>query len=166
VKRAAARLGFHRQSRHPTRVVVGQGGEARTLIDLLRTDAELMAFLDGSLRDSVAVWERATDHLIDHVRVLYGSWREGVRLSAGEVRYIRHAATSDRPVLLVGETGVGKEELARSIHQTWVASLGGERTADPVPEDVARCITALCHPATYWMTGNTLHVDGGENIVG
>src|SRR5437667_542639 len=22
------------------------------------------------------------------------------------------------------------------------------------------------HPATYWMTGNTLRVDGGENIVG
>jgi NAD(P)-dependent dehydrogenase (short-subunit alcohol dehydrogenase family) len=35
-----------------------------------------------------------------------------------------------------------------------------------LPEDVARCIAALCHPATYWMTGNTLHVDGGENIVG
>ncbi|MEO8371244.1 MAG: SDR family oxidoreductase, partial [Candidatus Solibacter sp.] len=34
------------------------------------------------------------------------------------------------------------------------------------PEDVGRCIAALCHPATYWMTGNTLHVDGGENIVG
>ncbi len=34
-----------------------------------------------------------------------------------------------------------------------------------LPEDVARCITALCHPATYWMTGNTLHVDGGENVV-
>jgi len=34
------------------------------------------------------------------------------------------------------------------------------------PEDVARCIVALCHPATYWMTGNTLHVDGGESIVG
>ena len=33
------------------------------------------------------------------------------------------------------------------------------------PEDVARCIAALCHPATYWMTGNTIHVDGGENIV-
>ena len=26
------------------------------------------------------------------------------------------------------------------------------------PEDVARCIAALCHPATYWLTGNTLHV--------
>jgi len=35
-----------------------------------------------------------------------------------------------------------------------------------VPEDVARCIAALCHPATYWLTGNTLQVDGGENIVG
>ena len=34
------------------------------------------------------------------------------------------------------------------------------------PEDVARCIAALCHPATYWLTGNTLQVDGGENIVG
>lgn len=33
------------------------------------------------------------------------------------------------------------------------------------PEDVARCIVALCHPATYWMTGNTIRVDGGENIV-
>ena len=35
-----------------------------------------------------------------------------------------------------------------------------------MPEDVARCIAVLCHPATYWMTGNTIHVDGGENIVG
>jgi NAD(P)-dependent dehydrogenase (short-subunit alcohol dehydrogenase family) len=35
-----------------------------------------------------------------------------------------------------------------------------------LPEDVARTIAALCHPATYWLTGNTLHVDGGENIVG
>jgi len=34
------------------------------------------------------------------------------------------------------------------------------------PEDVVRCIAALAHPATYWLTGNTLQVDGGENIVG
>lgn len=34
------------------------------------------------------------------------------------------------------------------------------------PEDVARRLVALCHPATYWMTGNTLRVDGGESIVG
>jgi enoyl-[acyl-carrier protein] reductase III len=35
-----------------------------------------------------------------------------------------------------------------------------------LPEDVARTIAALCHPATYWLTGNTLQVDGGESIVG
>jgi enoyl-[acyl-carrier protein] reductase III len=34
------------------------------------------------------------------------------------------------------------------------------------PEDVARAIAVLCHPATYWVTGNTLHVDGGEGIAG
>jgi hypothetical protein len=37
-----------------------------------------------------------------------------------------------------------------------------EIRTDPIP---LRCITALRHPATYWMTGNTLHVDGGENVV-
>jgi enoyl-[acyl-carrier protein] reductase III len=30
------------------------------------------------------------------------------------------------------------------------------------PEDVAACIVALSHPSTYWMTGNTICVDGGE----
>ena len=34
------------------------------------------------------------------------------------------------------------------------------------PVDVARCISALCCEKTYWMTGNTLRVDGGEGSVG
>jgi Enoyl-(Acyl carrier protein) reductase/DinB superfamily len=34
-----------------------------------------------------------------------------------------------------------------------------------LPEGVARTIAALCHPATYWLTGSVLQVDGGENIV-
>jgi NAD(P)-dependent dehydrogenase (short-subunit alcohol dehydrogenase family) len=34
------------------------------------------------------------------------------------------------------------------------------------PEDVARTIAVLSHPGTYWMTGNVIHVDGGENCVG
>ncbi len=29
-------------------------------------------------------------------------------------------------------------------------------------QDVARTIAALSHPATYWLTGNVLYVDGGE----
>jgi enoyl-[acyl-carrier protein] reductase III len=33
------------------------------------------------------------------------------------------------------------------------------------PEDVAKCIGVLCHENTYWMTGNTIRVDGGEGSV-
>ena len=34
------------------------------------------------------------------------------------------------------------------------------------PSDVAKAIAVLSHPDTYWMTGNTINVDGGEMIVG
>lgn len=34
------------------------------------------------------------------------------------------------------------------------------------PADVARCIAALCDEGTYWMTGNTIRVDGGEGTAG
>jgi enoyl-[acyl-carrier protein] reductase III len=47
-----------------------------------------------------------------------------------------------------------------------IAKLRNPHKRLTLPEDVARCIAALCHPATYWLTGNTLQVDGGENIVG
>jgi NAD(P)-dependent dehydrogenase (short-subunit alcohol dehydrogenase family) len=34
------------------------------------------------------------------------------------------------------------------------------------PGDVARAIVALSHPATAWITGNVIGVDGGEDVVG
>ena len=34
------------------------------------------------------------------------------------------------------------------------------------PQDVAAAIGALAHPNTYWITGNVIGVDGGEDIVG
>ncbi len=34
------------------------------------------------------------------------------------------------------------------------------------PEDVAKTIAVLTHPDLYWMTGNAINVDGGENISG
>ena len=34
------------------------------------------------------------------------------------------------------------------------------------PEDVARAIVLLSHPDAYWITGNVIGVDGGEDIVG
>jgi NAD(P)-dependent dehydrogenase (short-subunit alcohol dehydrogenase family) len=40
---------------------------------------------------------------------------------------------------------------------------GGRMTT---PEDVARAIVVLAHPDTYWMTGNVIGVDGGEDVVG
>lgn len=33
------------------------------------------------------------------------------------------------------------------------------------PEDVAASLVALCDPRTYWLTGNVINVDGGEDIV-
>jgi enoyl-[acyl-carrier protein] reductase III len=40
---------------------------------------------------------------------------------------------------------------------------GGRLTT---PEDVAKAIAVLSHPDTYWITGNVIGVDGGEEIVG
>lgn len=34
------------------------------------------------------------------------------------------------------------------------------------PEDVASAIVALSHPGTYWITGNVIGADGGEDIMG
>jgi len=40
---------------------------------------------------------------------------------------------------------------------------GGRLTT---PEDVARAIVDLSRPGTSWMTGNTIRIDGGEDLVG
>jgi NAD(P)-dependent dehydrogenase (short-subunit alcohol dehydrogenase family) len=34
------------------------------------------------------------------------------------------------------------------------------------PEDVAACLVELARPGTYWLNGNVLHIDGGEEIGG
>ena len=34
------------------------------------------------------------------------------------------------------------------------------------PADVAKCMVALAEEGTYWMTGNVIRVDGGEDFVG
>lgn len=34
------------------------------------------------------------------------------------------------------------------------------------PDDVAQAIVALASPGTYWMTGNVIRVDGGEDLSG
>jgi enoyl-[acyl-carrier protein] reductase III len=32
------------------------------------------------------------------------------------------------------------------------------------PEDVASCLVELARPGTFWMTGNVIRVDGGEDF--
>jgi len=49
--------------------------------------------------------------------------------------------------------------------------LEGARQRNPhnrltTTQDVAKAIAVLSHPDTYWMTGNVIGVDGGEDIVG
>lgn len=48
--------------------------------------------------------------------------------------------------------------------------LEGARRKNPhgrltTPADVAAAVGVLCRPETYWMTGNVVGVDGGEDIV-
>jgi len=48
--------------------------------------------------------------------------------------------------------------------------LDGARRKNPhgrltTPADVAAAVGVLCHANTYWMTGNVIGVDGGEDIV-
>ena len=52
----------------------------------------------------------------------------------------------------------GHEEL-RAVAQA--RNPGGRLTR---PEDVGEALVALSSPRLYWMTGNTIGVDGGEGV--
>lgn len=54
----------------------------------------------------------------------------------------------------------GNDEMISRVQATHP---GGRLTT---PEDVARCIVELSRPGTSWLTGNTIRVDGGEDLVG
>jgi NAD(P)-dependent dehydrogenase (short-subunit alcohol dehydrogenase family) len=67
------------------------------------------------------------------------------------------AGVTDTPALqkIPGSERIKAAALARNP--------GGRLTT---PVDVAQAIVAFAHSSTYWMTGNVLGVDGGEDIVG
>lgn len=54
----------------------------------------------------------------------------------------------------------GNDEMISRV----LATHPGERLT--TPEDVARCLVELSRPGTDWMTGNTIRVDGSEDLVG
>jgi enoyl-[acyl-carrier-protein] reductase (NADH) len=67
------------------------------------------------------------------------------------------AGVTDTPALqkIPGSDRIKAGALARNP--------GGRLTTT---EDVSRAIVAFSHSGTYWMTGNVLGVDGGEDVVG
>ena len=66
------------------------------------------------------------------------------------------AGVTDTPALrkIPGQDKLMQFAKARNPHQRLTT-----------PQDVAKCIGVLCHENTYWMTGNTIRVDGGEGSV-
>jgi enoyl-[acyl-carrier protein] reductase III len=57
--------------------------------------------------------------------------------------------------------------LARIPQGERLATLAEQRNPHrrlTTPDDVARCLVALCDPGTAWMTGNVIRVDGGETL--
>jgi NAD(P)-dependent dehydrogenase (short-subunit alcohol dehydrogenase family) len=75
------------------------------------------------------------------------------RITVNAVR----AGVTDTPALqkIPGSDRIKAGALARNP--------GGRLTTT---DDVARAIVAFSHSSTYWMTGNVLGVDGGEDVVG
>ena len=65
------------------------------------------------------------------------------------------AGVTDTPALRRIPEGLNLLERVR------VANPSGRATT---PQDVAQCIAALSDERTYWMTGNVIGVDGGEEI--
>ena len=54
----------------------------------------------------------------------------------------------------------GYEEL---MQRSAALNPGGRLTT---PEDVAEALSLLCDPRAYWITGNVIGVDGGEDLMG
>lgn len=87
--------------------------------------------------------------------------------------HIRQLATELAPKRITANAiraGVTDTPALRKIPGSQLL-LEGARQRNPhgrltTPEDVARAIAVLSHQNTYWMTGNVIGVDGGEDVVG
>jgi hypothetical protein len=113
----------------------------------IRNWSEFERLLDENLRDRVALWQKdkfitlangqQVMALAGHIVAIARAKAAGVRHSAAQIAYYRSLALSDDSVLLLGESGVGKEEVARAIHRSWVEH-------HPEPESVDNFVTINC----------------------
>ena len=98
----------------------------------------------------------------------YGSVSAAKAALESHIRQIALELASQGITANAIQAGVTDTPALRKIpgHKTMVensirSNPGGRLTTT---EDVARCIVALSHPYTQWMTGNVIRVDGGEDI--
>ncbi len=143
-----------------------------------------------------ATWVNTETHWWDGSQIYGGSEEEAARLRAGELGRLRMDERGLVPRELdelldyagvPGTMWVGLSVLhslfmrehnaicdrLRAEHPQWddeqlfqTAARRNPHGRLTTPQDVGRAIVVLSHPDTYWITGNVIGVDGGEDIVG
>lgn len=76
---------------------------------------------------------------------------QGITANAIMAGVTRTAALERIP----GADEIAEKALARNPHKRLTT-----------PEDIADCLLELARPGTAWLTGNVIHVDGGETVSG
>lgn len=111
-------------------ISTGHGPRDEILLYDKRYWPDFEKLLDGKkLGDRIALWPkdstkklpsgRRVSSLGRHVVAIARAKAAGVRHNARQIAYYRSLALSDDSVLLLGESGVGKEWVARGIHESW-----------------------------------------------
>ena len=76
--------------------------------------------------------EKGSQQIKSVVESRYQEWMSGITDPANQGAK-ELAALHDDPVVLLGETGTGKEKMARSIHDRWVRNKSREQAKKPFP---------------------------------
>ncbi len=117
-----------------------------SIVNVSSVSAVTVATMSTSL---YAMTKAAMDHMTRFLAVEEG--KHGVRINSVQPWYIKTPLTAG---VLADE-----EKLKRILSSTPMARLGE-------PEDVARAIAFLAMPASGWMTGVSMPVDGGFLALG
>lgn len=91
--------------------------------------------------------------MVDRIATLYEIWKEGYT-ELVMLAQIEEAAMTNEPVMLVGETGTGKEYLAKAIHKRWAQEEIKARRLDKGA--LSRFVAVNCSVLTPNLAANEL----------